>query len=462
MRVSKVKISGILGIEELEFEAGAFVAFVGENESGKTSALSAIQAVLGRDGDDATLLRRGSEKGEIVLVMDDGTEITKKVTPAGARTEYSGPAGKTSAPNTAIKALTDAMSVNPVSFIRSGETPADKRQRLAWLLECLPAVIDQGRLEEIAGPAAKVADPSWSAFDQLEAVHRTIFEDRTATNRAITEKNGSINQLEQTLPEDEEGMVSGDPDAVQAQLDAMDAANNAALQGVSETLAGYERQSSERAQAIRDGAETTRAAKREAIARLQAEIAELDQKQAADLAVETQWITDARAGAERKKAEIAAAHATNREPHVATLRAIRDGANAVAKAAQTRAHIKVFSDAIRDLEEDARRQTRQLEAIQAYKSELLENIPIDGLTVDDGEIFRNGVPFNRLNTALQVDMAVEIAKLRAKAAGIICVDGIENLDSTQYEAFRAKSVESGLQIFVTRVESGPLAVQITN
>mgnify|MGYP001493802624 CR=1 FL=1 len=73
------------------------------------------------------------------------------------------------------------------------------------------------------------------------------------------------------------------------------------------------------------------------------------------------------------------------------------------------------------------------------------------LEVRDGEIFRNDVPFDRLNTAQQVEVAVEVAKLRAADLGVICVDRIECLDSASLEAFRKSALESGLQLFVTRV-----------
>lgn len=462
MRVAKVRLSNILGIDELEFEAGQFTAFTGTNGTGKTSALSAIKAVLGRDDvdSDATLLRNGSEMGEAVILMDDGTEITKRITSTGSKTSISGgPEGKVSATSGMLRGLTDAMSVNPVAFIRSGDTPADKRQRLQWLLECLPVSLDQDRLERIAGAAVKAADPNWQPFDQLEAIRKTIFEDRTATNRAIDEKKGSINQLEQTLPDQEPGQVGGDPESIQRQLDALDEGNNTNLQAVSERLSEYERESSERVVGIINKFDDQIRVKQEAINALRQEVTELEKVKAQEVADEKQWMTEARGKAEGKKAEIKAAHTEARQPHVTTLAAIRAGSNAVAKAAQTRAHILEFEQGVSGLEADAARMTERLKSLQAYKSELLSNIPVDGLTVEDGEIYRNGVVFNRLNTAQQIDMAVEISKLRASRAGIICVDGIENLDSGQYEIFREKCLDSGLQLFVTRVTDGEFAVE---
>ncbi|MNE63998.1 hypothetical protein D3C80_1593820 [compost metagenome] len=86
-------------------------------------------------------------------------------------------------------------------------------------------------------------------------------------------------------------------------------------------------------------------------------------------------------------------------------------------------------------------------------------MPIPGLEVRDGEVFRNGITFDRLNTAQQVDIAVEIAKLRAGELGVICVDGIEALNSQAFDEFRERALQSGLQLFVSRVSDEEFTVK---
>jgi hypothetical protein len=89
---------------------------------------------------------------------------------------------------------------------------------------------------------------------------------------------------------------------------------------------------------------------------------------------------------------------------------------------------------------------------------LLASLPIPGLAVIDGEIYRNGVVFDRLNTAQKVEIAVEIAKLRAGDLSVICVDGIELMDTNHFNEFRKQSLESGMQMFVTRVADGEFGI----
>jgi len=85
MRLAHVRIHNILGIDELEFDAGAFTVIEGRNGGGKTSVLEALKSVV-RGGEDVTLLRKGAAEGEVVWLFDDGTQARKRVTEKTKRT----------------------------------------------------------------------------------------------------------------------------------------------------------------------------------------------------------------------------------------------------------------------------------------------------------------------------------------------------------------------------------------
>src|SRR5574343_633836 len=78
MKISKIRISNILGINHLEFEPGQITEISGKNGSGKTSVIEAVKNAL-KGGTDATLLRYGEKEGDILLVLDDRTKIKKSV-----------------------------------------------------------------------------------------------------------------------------------------------------------------------------------------------------------------------------------------------------------------------------------------------------------------------------------------------------------------------------------------------
>lgn len=63
MRIAKISIKNVLGIEELEIDSpGALTVIEARNGRGKSSTMEAIRAVVD-GGHDASLLRHGAEQG---------------------------------------------------------------------------------------------------------------------------------------------------------------------------------------------------------------------------------------------------------------------------------------------------------------------------------------------------------------------------------------------------------------
>lgn len=428
MKIAHIRISNILGIEDLEFSAGAFNAITGPNGSGKTSMLEAIRSVVGRS-DDATLLRKGAEQGQAVLVLDDGTELKRRFTQRGSILTVEDKHGqKVPSPATFVRGLADMLGSNPIDFLK-----APKKDRVRVLLECLPLTADIDRLSRIMGQPLPVAEAS--ALERIDLLHKATFDDRTFTNRALREKQGAINQLADTLPPPGEE-PPGSPIDLTAQIDAIEAASRLRHAEVDGKMAEYRAESAVRMDAM------------------QAEIDALRDKQTK----EREWLATAESGAAMAKAKADTEAATAKAPFAAQLTAIQSNTAAAARAQATRENIEKMKAEVADLAADAEHQSKILIDLEAYKLELLGALPIDGLTVTDGEIFRNGVPFDRLNKAQQVEISVEIAKLRAGALGMICVDELEMLDTEHFEAFRDQALASGLQLFVTRVSDAQFGI----
>ncbi len=440
MKIAKVKISNILGITELEFTPQGFNEISGPNGTGKTSVLEAISATL-RAGHDATLLRKGETKGEAVLVLDDNTEISKTITEGKSTPKVKVDGKAASRPGEFIKGLTDLFQANPIEFLR-----ARKQDRVKVLLETMPLVADPARLMEITGiPVAD--DPSVHALDVIARLHQTMYDDRTGTNRAIKEKDNTINQLKQAMPEPVAG-VTGSEDELRTQLGDMETARDTELARIAGKLDAIKANQQTKIDAIR--------------AKAQADIDAI--KAAAQAEVEAQHATlaeiERKAGAQRELT--LTRHSDAVQPITAALAAIRSDRDNAAKREQAIATIEQMSKELIDLQADAQWQTKALDELEAYKSDLLSQLPIPGVVVKDGEVYRDGIVFDRLNTAQQVWIAVEIAKLRSGALRVCCVDGIELLDPAAFEAFKAQALASDMQLFVSRVTSEDFSVKTSN
>lgn len=438
MKISQVKISSILGIDELEFNAGKFNEISGPNGQGKTSVLEAIKAGLA-GGHDATLLRKGAEKGEIVLVLDNGTKISKRVNAGSSPLTVTASDGiKAKRPTDVLKEITDMLSVNPVDFLR-----APKKDRVRVLLETMPLEADAEKLTEITGIKID-PQPGVHALAVIEHVRKQVFDDRTGTNRAIKEKDATINQLRLAMPDAPEG-VTGSEDELTTQLDDARLQKDVELNRISTKLDGIKSESQQKIDAI----------KTEAQARIDAIRTEAQ----SSIATEQARVTDIEGKAAQQRERTIQKFTDIAGPISQALAAIKANRGAAAKREQAMETVSKMVEELADLKEDGERQTKALDSIDAYKVELLASLPVPGLEVVDGELFRDGVPFDRLNTAQQVDIAVEIAKLRAGDLGVICVDGVELLDSSAFDAFRERAIESDLQLFVSRVSDEQFQVK---
>lgn len=437
MRIAHLKISNILGVAELEFSPGGFNEISGKNGQGKTSVLEAIKSVL-EGGHDASLLRQGEEAGEIVLVLDDHTQIRKRVTEKSSPVEVVQNGQKQKRPGDLIKELTDMLSVNPVDFLR-----APKKNRVQVLLDTMPIDLDAEKLSEIAGIPVH-ADESSNALGVIDMVRKQVFDDRTGTNRAIKEKEATINQLQLAMP-DAPGGVTGSEDELRAKVEAATSQKDAELDRIRTKLDGIKSANQTKIDEIRT--ETQRL-----IDEIKAKgLAEVEAIQAEERRIE------GLAGQQREKA--IQSHTDTVTPINQALASIRGNREAHAKREQALETINSMEKELEGLIDDADKQTKAITAIDKYKVELLDALPIPGLEVRDGEIYRDGVQFDRLNTAQQVDIAVEIAKLRAGDLGVVCVDGLELLDKAAFEAFRDRCLESGLQLFVSRVSDQEFQVK---
>ena len=388
--------------------------------------LEAIKAVL-TSGHDATLLRHGADKGEVVLVLDDGTELSKTVTAANSTTAVRKDGKKIPRPAEAIKALTDALSVNPVEFLL-----AKPKERARVLLEAMPLEADTEHLSQITGLPVRAA-PGLHALHVIEQVRQQVFDARTGTNRAVKEKAATINQLEAAVPPSPSG-VDGSEEELEAAVNAAIAAQNTTLTRIDAKLKSLRQEAADQIEAIRAEAQ-------QRIDAVKAGLAEQESK----------------AAQAREKANATCADTAG--PLRQQLAIIRRDREAAGRRKQTLETIEVLRTELGSLQTEAQQQTAALDGIDAYKAELLAGLPIPGLEVIDGEIYRNGVLFDRLNTAQQVEVAVEVAKLRAADLGIVCVDKIEHLDSKTLDAFKASALESQLQFFVTRVADGEFNIE---
>src|SRR3546814_20516921 len=102
----------------------------------------------------------------------------------------------------------------------------------------MPLHADIGKLSEIAGFPVEIS-PTTHALHAIAAVHKILYDNRTGVNRAVREKEATISQLTETVPEDPGG-VDGDEASLQAQLAQARADRADAREAVGAKRAGHQ------------------------------------------------------------------------------------------------------------------------------------------------------------------------------------------------------------------------------
>ena len=114
-------------------------------------------------------------------------------------------------------------------------------------------------------------------------------------------------------------------------------------------------------------------------------------------------------------------------------------------------------------EEDAkvyREQYKELDNviddIRKQKTNLLTNadLPLPGLSVDDGELLYLGQRWDNMSGSQQLQVATAIVRKLKPECGFVLIDKLEQMDQQTLQEFGAWLEQEGLQAIATRVSTG--------
>lgn len=495
LRVVSLQVRDVLGAREFNLEPGRITVIKGRNGTGKSSALAALQKAL--EGGNLAKLARvpgpGEEEPEpeVVLVLaGDGSE-TYRVKRKGDKVDVRARVGDTAAfesvgkPVAWLRSLFDPAGANPVAFLQAKDA-----DRALMLLEALPLKMDRAALLAEMGVDAKDLPPIPTGLHPLEEcslIRDATFARRHGVNRDADGKAKSADQLRRSMPavapsddraridalEAEVGPLAEDLGSretrVCAEHEAALRAANTEQEAAEAKIAAAFKVAAHDARAQHAAWAASRRAEVEAEiataaqkvegqiharkATDEARLDELDRARAAKVTAADQT-HDA---AQRDLGALRNTLAAKRE-QLATLRAQADGAAAYrALDAQATA----FEEEAERLKAESARLTAALDALDAFRRRLAEDLPIPGLEIRDRQITVGGIPYDQLNTAARVDLAVQVACLRAKGARlpVVFVDGAEALDHEHFAILVDRLKAAGVQAFVGRVTDEDFGVE---
>ena len=449
MKIRTIKINGFMGIDDLEIQPGALTIIQGRNGSGKTSVIEALKATLG-SGHDPSVVRIGADAAIAQIDLDDGTTIRMRVTAKATTRDIRDEKGrKITRSAEYIRSITDALSVDPIAFITA--KPADQ---LTAFLEAVPLRLEAQALSFLPAKVLTGISLDRHALEVLALLDRDLRADRQEINRVAREKEATAKQLAETLPPEAPDGTNWSEELARLTKEYL-ALREATSEWKTRILADERGNADAVKQTFHQEREKIRAGLESAIAVLRSN---------ADAAIKK------REEARDERLSVIATERDNRmrnleikytprqqELTLAQARA-QELVTAQAKSEKTREFIISQERDAGAAREQSDAVTQSIGKIEALKRSLLREMPIPGIEVKDGVLLVDGVPFARVNLARQIQVAIELAKLRAGELGLVVLDNLEHFDSEAFSAFRVAAQASGLQFVGARVENSDFVV----
>ena len=444
LKISKINIHNLLGIEDLEVTpTGNIIEVSGRNGRGKSSVLESIKGALGIS-DYSKLLRNGEESGQVTLDLGD-MRLERKYTEKGDKLKLQGKVAGTdsysnlTAPAKILKGLFNPNSINPLSLLT-----AKPKELLDAVLMAMPMTVDGEYLSEITDGAG--VDTDEHALVVIDKVTKEIFTERTGVNRDLKTAKTTMEQLEATLPD-----VIPSTDELEQEIDE----NTEKMESIKSSARKVGR-------VVRQQYSEQILAKEDEVLAVEADIqALLEQidilkETKANLqgdlrSLNTERDTKAEAAVEAELGKVDDLQERNQQ--------LSKQMSELGVYSNTQKQVAQWASQVKTAQKKANGLTSSLEKLQEYKEKLCEDLPIDGLEIKDGNLYYNDVVFETLNTAAKVTLVIELAKLSAGDLGIVVIDNSEHLDTDTYKAFIKEAAKTDLQFIVSRVDDCDLTIK---
>ncbi len=378
---------------------------------GKSSVLDSIAYGLGgKDAIPPMPVRRGQEKAEIVITLDNGIVVKRTFTAAGnSYLKVTAADGAVyPSPQAMLEGLTGKLTFDPLAFLR---------------LES----------EEQAVTLRKLVNLD---FTKQDIEYKQLYAERTAVNKRLAEMRGAVAALPH-YPEAPAKEVSSaeilarieEAQDHNAGLTPLTAAANAANLALSQANTVIKANNATIARLEKELADARASLDKQTKARDKAQAA-LTTAQESEAAFEPIDTTDL-------KADLAASEETNRK-----VRANAQRATSVAEGIQKKAQ----ADAL----------TAKLDAIDKAKADALAAVkfPVKGLSFADDQVTFDGIPLVQCSSAQQQRISVAIGAALNPVLKVMLIRDGSLLDEKSLAALQKTAEELDLQVWLERVSKG--------
>lgn len=466
MKISKLKIENLYGIEELEL-GDKSVELTGSNGVGKSSVIDSIRLALTNNSKRKYIIKNGENEGRIYVKLDDGVTIDRK-----KRTDKSdyksikdANGNEINSPETFLKDIFTPLQLEPVEFLNMSEQ--EQNRILLNLID-----FKEDKTEFIKKKFGEL--PSWVDYNnsileilnEIQAKDGGYYQNREEINRNIRNGLAVVNDIAKDIPEDydanrwknytlsdkyeELNKVKDYNNKIDRCIEYKKNYDNTinGLKGkLDSTLSEINNNKANRKKAI----ETNILELKNKIALLEKDLENLDNdflineniakseydqevaKLSENIKVANEWISK-----EKKDT-------TSLE-------------NELKIAEEMKGHLNEY-DRMLDMQEKVENMKNQSEALtnkielaRKLPGEILKeaNIPVKNLTVQDGIPLVNGLTISNLSEGEKLMLCVDVALSNPNSLKLILIDGVEKLSETNRNELYKICKQKGLQIIASR------------
>ena len=471
MKISKLKIENLFGIEQLELD-GKSVELTGTNGAGKSSVLDAIRLALTNNSKRKYIVKNGETEGRVLVKLDDGTTIDRK-----KRTDKSDyksikdeNGNEINSPETFLKDIFTPLQLEPVEFLSMSEK--EQNRILLNLIE-----FNKDKKEFIQEKFGEI--PSWVNYDdsileilnQLQSKEGQYYQNREDINRQIRNGIAIINDIAKDIPEgydaekwrnftlsDKYEELNKDKE-YNAKIDKSIAYkedyNNKIKQIETienNTLLQIEKDKSEEKNKIT----TEMQELKNRIELLQKDLENIDVKYEKTIA-ETKSETIAEKAKLDENIKVANEWANKEKINTEMLE------NELKIAEEMKGHLneydrmKEMQKKVDDLNVVSESLTNKIELARDLPGIILKevNIPVKNLTVENGIPLVNGLPVGNLSEGEKLQLCVDVTLSDNNNLKLILIDGTEKLSEENRKKLYEICKEKGLTVIATRTTDNP-------
>lgn len=461
LKIAKIEIKGFLGIENLELNPSDITLISAKNGQGKTSIMEAIKTALIGGGKNSELINKDAKKASIGIEFDNGMLVKKHITNTSNTLNIINKDGSTfPKPSTYLKNLFDFDIINPIELLQM-----KAKDRTELILNSIKLEYPKEKIADIEKVCDnKVTLTEENAILDLNRMYNYVFSERTISNRFVKEKQNTINSLSNTINndiEEEEVLLlkrNKLNDTSTILIDDLTTKQNKIEAGTELKVSELKAKSREVLVDLQNSLNTQ-----------QTKLKNEYEKAMSD--AESSFITTKSSLIEDFKKQQNILISKDNEKLTTITEELNKAkfdkgkllteldAKLEISASQTTIKATISNEQATLLLQQGISETfsNALELIKTTKTELLNNIPIQGIEITDEGIFVNGIVFDRLNSAKQIEIATQICLLNKPP--FVLIDGAERLDKANRELLFNEFKKNGTQLIVTKVGDDKLIIE---